>query len=63
MSKGSLLLVDDDRHVLNSMADWLRGLGHELDTASSLAEAVEADQWLVRWVRRFMLFCDSLETG
>ena len=42
MSKGSLLLVDDDRHVLNSMADWLRGLGHELDTAGSLAEGVKA---------------------
>ena len=42
MSTGSLLLVDDDRHVLSSMADWLRGLGHELDTASSLAGAFEA---------------------
>ena len=42
MSKGSLLLVDDDRHVLSSMADWLRGLGHELDTAGSLSEAFKA---------------------
>jgi DNA-binding NtrC family response regulator len=42
MSKGSLLLVDDDRHVLTSMADWLRGLGHELDTAGSLAEGITA---------------------
>lgn len=24
------------------MADWLRGLGHELDTADSLAQAIEA---------------------
>ncbi len=42
MSKGSLLLVDDDRQVLNSMADWLRGLGHDLDTAGSRAEAMKA---------------------
>jgi len=27
MSKGSLLLVDDDRHVLTSMASWLREQG------------------------------------
>ncbi len=41
MSKGSLLLVDDDRHVLTSMADWLRGQGYALDTAASGAEATE----------------------
>ncbi|MCA9248335.1 MAG: sigma-54-dependent Fis family transcriptional regulator, partial [Planctomycetales bacterium] len=40
MSKGSLLLVDDDRHVLDSMADWLRELGYELDTASGREEAI-----------------------
>jgi DNA-binding NtrC family response regulator len=38
-SKGSLLLVDDDRHVLASMADWLRSLGYQVDTASGCAEA------------------------
>jgi DNA-binding NtrC family response regulator len=42
MSKGSLLLVDDDRHVLASMADWLREQGYELDTAASYSEALEA---------------------
>ncbi len=42
MKKGSLLLVDDDRHVLNSMADWLREQGYRLDTASTLAEAKAA---------------------
>ena len=42
MSTGSLLLVDDDRHVLTSMADWLRGLGHDLDTAGSHGEAMKA---------------------
>lgn len=39
-SKGSLLLVDDDRHVLNSMADWLRSQGYQLDTAASRTEAL-----------------------
>ncbi|MCX7428394.1 MAG: sigma-54 dependent transcriptional regulator [Planctomycetia bacterium] len=40
MKRGVLLLVDDDRHVLASMADWLRDQGYELDTATSCAEAV-----------------------
>ena len=40
--KGSLLLVDDDRHVLASMADWLRSLGYQVDTASGCAEAKAA---------------------
>ena len=42
MKRGVLLLVDDDRHVLASMADWLRDQGYELDTATSCAEAVAA---------------------
>ena len=42
MNKGSLLLVDDDRHVLASMADWLRDQGYEVDTAASRAEAASA---------------------
>jgi len=41
MNKGSLFLVDDDRQVLSSMADWLREQGYQVDTASSLAEAAE----------------------
>ncbi len=36
---GSLLLVDDDRHVLNSMADWLREQGYAVDTAVNLTES------------------------
>ena len=36
--QGTLLLVDDDRHVLTSMADWLRDQGYDTDTASNLAE-------------------------
>jgi len=42
MSKGSLLLVDDDRHVLGSMADWLRSLHFEVDTAADYATAIES---------------------
>ena len=42
MTQGSLLLVDDDRHVLNSMADWLRDQGYQIDTASSYPQAVAA---------------------
>ncbi len=39
MSKGILLLVDDDRQVLASMADWLRSQGYELDTAQNCEQA------------------------
>ncbi len=39
MTKGSLLLVDDDRQVLESMAGWLRDQGYQLDAAGSLAAA------------------------
>jgi DNA-binding NtrC family response regulator len=42
MSRGSLLLIDDDRHVLESMADWLREQGYKLDTAADRASAVTA---------------------
>jgi DNA-binding NtrC family response regulator len=38
----TLLLVDDDRHVLASMADWLREQGYVIDTAASLAEGLAA---------------------
>jgi len=41
-SRATLLLVDDDRHVLASMADWLREQGYQLDTANSYATAVAA---------------------
>ncbi|MCP3938033.1 MAG: sigma-54-dependent Fis family transcriptional regulator, partial [Actinomycetia bacterium] len=40
--RGTLLLVDDDRHLLNSMAEWLCELGYVTDTAASLAEATAA---------------------
>ena len=35
---GTLLLVDDDRHLQASMADWLRDQGYAVDTAASVAE-------------------------
>lgn len=38
---GSLLLVDDDLQVLESMADWLRDQGFSIDTATGLSDAVE----------------------
>ena len=42
MKKGSLLLVDDDRHVLESMADWLREQGYKVDVAADRASALAA---------------------
>ena len=41
-SLGPLLLVDDDRHLLGSMGDWLREQGYATDTAASLAEGLAA---------------------
>ncbi len=40
MKKGSLLLVDDDRHVLESMAGWLREQGYKVETAPDRAAAI-----------------------
>jgi DNA-binding NtrC family response regulator len=42
MKKGSLLLVDDDRHVLESMAEWLREQGYKVDVATDRAAALAA---------------------
>src|SRR5688500_8656036 len=42
MKQGSLLLVDDDRRGLESMADWLRDQGFNLDTSTNYASAVAA---------------------
>jgi len=41
-NQAALLLVDDDRHVLSSMAEWLREHGYKIDTAASLAEGIDA---------------------
>jgi two-component system, NtrC family, response regulator AtoC len=41
MKKSSLLLVDDDRHVLESMSDWLRGQGYDLDAVAKYTDALD----------------------
>jgi len=40
MTRGSLLLVDDDRHVLHSMASWLRELGFDVLEATGVRDAI-----------------------
>jgi DNA-binding NtrC family response regulator len=35
----SILLVDDDRHLAESMADWLREMSHTVETAENLTDA------------------------
>ena len=42
MKRGSLLLVDDDRPLLQSMATWLRELGFAVDAMTGVAEAIAA---------------------
>ncbi len=41
---GSLLVVDDDKHILDAMADYLRSLGHRTEAASTCTEAMERMQ-------------------
>ncbi len=41
MKQGTLLLVDDDRRLLESMSDWLRSQGYKVDVAATFAEAVK----------------------
>ncbi len=41
MNHGSLLVVDDDKDILEAMADYLRSLGHRVETAASCGEAIE----------------------
>ena len=38
---GSLLVVDDDRHICEAMADYLRSLGHRTETAVNCRDAME----------------------
>ena len=37
---GSLLVVDDDKHIRVAMADYLRSLGHRTETACDCSEAI-----------------------
>lgn len=39
MNPGSLLLVDDDKYILEAMADYLRGSGYRTETAQTCKEA------------------------
>jgi DNA-binding NtrC family response regulator len=41
MTKGSLLLVDDDRYLLDSMADWLRQQGYAVRQAATYHAALQ----------------------
>lgn len=41
MNQGSLLIVDDDRHICEAMADYLRSLGHRTETALTCREALD----------------------
>ncbi len=38
--QGNLLVVDDDRHICEAMADYLRGLGHRTETATNCKDAL-----------------------
>jgi DNA-binding NtrC family response regulator len=38
-SNASILLVDDDRHLAESMADWLSEMGYQIALAGSISEA------------------------
>lgn len=40
-TKGSLLVVDDDRHICEAMADYLRSLGHRTETAMTCRSAID----------------------
>ncbi len=42
MKRGTLLLVDDDRPLLQSMAAWLRELGFGIDAVTSYQDAIAA---------------------
>lgn len=41
MNQGSLLLVDDDQFIRDALAEFLRGLGHRVETASTCGEAMD----------------------
>ncbi|MGE0609731.1 MAG: sigma-54-dependent transcriptional regulator, partial [Pirellulales bacterium] len=42
MKRGNLLLLDDDRRLLESMAEWLRSQGYKVDAAQNIESAKAA---------------------
>lgn len=40
-TQGSLIVVDDDRHICEAMADYLRSLGHRTETAMTCRSALD----------------------
>ena len=54
----SILLVDDDRHLVDSMADWLRDQAHDVATAASVSDA---KRWMDQ--RGFDLVITDLRLG
>lgn len=44
MNRNAILLVDDDRHVLNSMAGWLREQNFDVTEAATCSEAIQQIQ-------------------
>ena len=40
MTQGSLLVVDNDRQLVEALADYLRSLGHRIETADSCRDAI-----------------------
>lgn len=41
VKKASLLLIDDDRHLLDAMSSWLREIGYVVSCSSSVRNALE----------------------
>ncbi|MCH8044096.1 MAG: sigma-54-dependent Fis family transcriptional regulator [Planctomycetes bacterium] len=41
MTNGSVLLVDDDRHIRESMGEWLCSLGYKVEVTGTFTQAIE----------------------
>ncbi|MCA8991121.1 MAG: sigma-54-dependent Fis family transcriptional regulator [Planctomycetaceae bacterium] len=54
MNQGSLLVVDDDRHICEAMADYLRSLGYRTETAVNYRDAVDR----IKEFRFEVVICD-----
>ena len=58
MARSKILLVDDDRLILESMADWLVGQGYQIETADGLEEALQ-----ILAKSRFQLVISDIRLG